>query len=263
MTHRSMIGFLVLAGILPSALAQAPSPSGTVAGSSKALPIAQDEIKTYTIPPGTRILPSLRNEISTRSAMPGDPVYLDTLFPVVHNGVVVFPAGMCVRVVIERVQRPGKVRGRGQLQMRIASMIFPNGAEIALSGSLDSAPTPGGAKVVNAEGAVEQGGNKGQDTRRIAVNTMEGVGVGSLIGDGTGHLGAGTGIGAGVGAAVGVLTTFFTHGDDVVFQPGMTLEMALSRPVVVQQSQLGGCPHTRGSSCPRPRLRCSQRGLSD
>jgi hypothetical protein len=81
MTHRSTIGFLVLAGILPSALAQAASPAGSASASRKVLPIVQDEIETYTVPPGTRILLSLKNEICTRSAMPGDPVYFDIVFP--------------------------------------------------------------------------------------------------------------------------------------------------------------------------------------
>jgi outer membrane lipoprotein-sorting protein len=47
MTQRSTIGFLVLAGILPSALAQAPSPSASGAGISNALQKTQDGIKTY------------------------------------------------------------------------------------------------------------------------------------------------------------------------------------------------------------------------
>jgi hypothetical protein len=252
MIHRSIVGCLALAGILPSVLAQAPIPAGPVAGSSNAPPIARDQFKTYTVPPGTRILLSLKNEISTRSAMPGDPVYFDTLFPVVQDGVVVLPAGMYVKGFIESVRRPGKVKGRGQLQMRIASLIFPNGAEITLSGSLDKAPVSGGAKVVNAEGTVEQGGNKRQDAQRVSADTLEGVGVGSLIGDGIGHVGAGSGIGAGAGAAVGVLTMFFTHGADLVFQPGTTLEMALSRPVAVQQSQLRGMPAYTGVVMPAP-----------
>lgn len=249
MTHRSTIGILILAAMLPGALAQAPSPANSVTGGSKALSIAQDEIKAYTVPPGTKILLSLRNGISMRSAMPGDPVYLDTVFPLVQNGVVVLPAGTYVRGSIESVQRPGRVKGRGQLQMRIASMVFPNGVEITLSGSLDKAPGSG-ANAVNAEGAVEKGGNMSQDAHRVAANTLEGVGVGSLIGDGTGHLGSGAGIGAGAGAAAGVLETFFTHGDDVVLQPGTTLEMALSRPVVVQRSQLGGMPAYTGIVMP-------------
>ena len=88
--------------------------------------------------------------------------------------------------------------------------------------------------------------------QRIAANTLEGVGVGSLIGDGTGHLGVGSGIGAGTGAAVGVLTTLFSHGSDVVFQPGTTLEMTLGRPVVVKQSQLDGMPAYTGVVMPAP-----------
>jgi hypothetical protein len=248
----STIGLLVLAGALPTAFAQAPSSASAVGSGSQTSSAPQAEIKTYAIPSGTKMLLSLKNEISTRSAMPGDPVYFDSVFPVVENGVVVLPAGMYVRGFVESVQRPGRVKGRAQLQLRFATMIFPNGVEIALSGSLDNASSSDGAKVVSAEGAVTQGKNKGQDTQRIAASTLEGAGVGSLIGDGTGHVGAGAGIGAGAGAALGVLTTLFARGNDVVIQPGTTVEMALSRPVVIQQAQLAGMPAYTGVATPTP-----------
>jgi type IV secretion system protein VirB10 len=64
--------------------------------------------------------------------------------------------------------------------------------------------------------------------------------VGSLAGYGSGDAVKGLGIGAGAGAAVGVLTTLLTRGNDIVFPPGTTLEMELSRPIVLQESQLAG-----------------------
>jgi type IV secretion system protein VirB10 len=134
--------------------------------------------------------------------------------------------------------------------MHFGSIIFPNGVEIALPGSLDKVPGSSGAKVENAEGTVKQGGSTGRDVRTIASNTGEGAGVGSLVGLGSGTVGLGAGIGAGAGATVGILTTLLTRGNDVVFPPGMTLEMVLSRPLVVQQAQLAGMPGYTGMTTP-------------
>jgi type IV secretion system protein VirB10 len=195
---------------------------------------------------------SLKSEVSTRVAVPGDPVYLVSDFPVVEDGAVVLPAGMYVKGVIDSVQRPGKVKGRAQLQMHFVTMIFPNGVEVEIPGSLDKAPASGGAKVTNDEGTVKEDGTKGRDTQRIATNTLEGAGVGGLVGSGAGNAGMGSGIGAGAGAAMGVLTTLFTRGNDIVFPQGATLEMVLSRPLILQQAQLAGMAAYTGMAVPVP-----------
>jgi len=230
--------------------AQAPGAAGSAASGTATTPVVENELKTYTVPAGTRILLSLKHEISTRVAKPGDSVYLMSDFPVVEDGAVVIPAGIYVKGKIDSIRRPGKVKGRAQLQMHLTSMIFPNGVEIAIPGSLDNVPGSTGATVKNAEGTVEQAGTKGRDAERISSNTVEGAGVGSLVGMGTGDVGMGAGIGAGAGAAVGVLTTLFTRGNDIVFPPGTTLEMELTRPLVVQQAQLAGMPAYTGMTTP-------------
>jgi len=252
MTQRSATALALLFGLVPCALAQSPAASVPPRAGSPAVPVAADAVKTYTVPAGTRILLSLRNEISSRVAMPGDPVYFISEFPVVAEGVVVLPAGMYVTGYIDKVQRPGKVKGRAQLQMHFASMIFPNGVSIPVPGSVDKVPGSSGADVKNSEGTVEQSGTKGHDVQTIATNTAEGAGVGSLVGLGAGNAGMGAGIGAGAGAAVGVLTTLFTRGNDIVFPPGTALEMVLSRPLVVQQTQLAGMPSFTGLNMAMP-----------
>jgi hypothetical protein len=246
MAQRAATCLVLLVGLVPCAPAQAPAVPVSATAVPSATPPAGVALKTYTVPAGTRILLSLRNEISTRVARPGDPVYFVSDFPVVADGAVVLPAGMYVMGYIDRVQRPGKVKGRAQLQMHFASMIFPNGVEIPIPGSVDSVPGSSGANVKNSEGTVEQSGTKGRDAQTIASTTVAGAGVGSLVGVGTGNVGMGAGIGAGAGAAVGVLTTLFTRGNDIVFSPGAKLEMELSRPVVVQQTQLAGMPAYTG-----------------
>jgi type IV secretion system protein VirB10 len=232
--------------------AQAPDAAGSPAYRATAIPAEGSGLRTYTVPAGTRILLSLKHEISTRVAKPGDVVYLVSDFPIVEAGVVVIPAGMYVKGTIDRVQRPGKVKGRAQLQMHLTSMIFPNGVEIAIPGPLDNVPGSTGAKVKNAEGTVEQAGTVGHDARTITATTAEGAGVGGLVGLGTGSVGMAAGIGAGAGAAAGVLTTLFTRGNDIVFPQGTTLEMVLARPVVVRQEQLAGMPGYTGMNMPAP-----------
>ncbi|MGA2889408.1 MAG: hypothetical protein ABSE51_15275 [Terracidiphilus sp.] len=247
MTRHWATYIFLLSGMILSMRAQAPSVPGAVASETAVTPVAKGELKTYTVPAGTRILLSLKHEVNTRVARPGDAVYLMSDFPVVEGGAVVLPAGMYVKGVIDSVQRPGKVKGRAQLQMHLTSMIFPNGVEILIPGSVDNVPGSTGAKVKNSEGTVEQDASKGRDAQRIADTTGTGAGLGALAGMGAGNAGMGAGIGAGAGAAAGVLTTLFTRGNDIVFPQGTTLEMVLSRPVVVQQEQLAGMPTYTGT----------------
>lgn len=246
MFRRLVIFLLVMAGLIPWVSAQTTSSTGSPGASGAAASAAETGPKPFTVPSGTKILLSLKNEISTRAAMPGDSVYLVSAFPVVENGAVVLPAGMYVKGYIDRVVRPGKVKGRAQLQMHFGSIIFPNGVEIALPGSLDKVPGSSGAQVKNGEGTVEQGSSVGHDAKQIAGTTLEGAGVGSLVGWGTGDAGMGTGIGASAGAAVGVLATLLTRGNDIVFPPGTTVEMVLNRPMVIQPAQLAGMPSYTG-----------------
>jgi len=250
MVRRSAICLILSVCTAPGLWAQAPVVANSAA--SGTAPTADSESRTYTVPAGTRILLSLKHEISTRVAKPGDVVYLISDFPVIEDGAVVMPAGMYVKGTIDRVQRPGKVKGRAQLQMHLTSMIFPNGAEIAIPGPVDNVPGSTGAKVKNAEGTVEQSGSVGHDAQTITGDTAAGAGVGGLVGLGTGSVGMAAGIGAGAGAAAGVLTTLFTRGNDIVFPQGTTLEMVLARPVVVRQEQLAGMPGYTGMTMPAP-----------
>src|SRR5271165_4770800 len=48
------------------------------------------------VPSGTRLPLVLHNGISTHSAKPGDPVYFETLFPIMIDGRVAIPAGSYV-----------------------------------------------------------------------------------------------------------------------------------------------------------------------
>jgi type IV secretion system protein VirB10 len=108
--------------------------------------------------------------------------------------------------------------------------------------------------VKNSEGTVEQAGSKGHDAQTIATNTLEGAGIGGLAGWGAGDARLGTGIGAGAGAAAGILTTLLTRGNDIVFPPGTTLEMELTRSLTIKEGQLSGMPTFTGIVDPQKQV---------
>lgn len=247
MARSAAICSILLVGLVQGVLAQAPAPSADNAASAPA-----SDVKTYTVPAGTKLLLSLKHEVSTRVAKPGDSVYFTSEFPVVQEGAVVIPAGMFVKGVIDKVERPGKVKGRAQLQLHLSSIIFPNGVEIAIPGNLASASGSDNAKIANSEGTVVANGTKGKDAERITGDTLTGTGVGTVGGWASGNIGMGAGIGAGAGATAGILTTLLSRGNDIVFPQGSTMEMVLARPLVVQQAQLNGMPQYTGVASPAP-----------
>jgi len=84
------------AGQLPTVQA-APASSG-----SDSSPKATTQ--RYVVPSGTRLPLILHNAVTTRNAKPGDPVYLETLFPVVIDNRILIPAGSYVQ---GRFRKPG------------------------------------------------------------------------------------------------------------------------------------------------------------
>ena len=93
-----------------------------------------------TVPSGTKIPLTLKQGVTTKSARPGDPVYAQTAFPITQNNQIVIPAGTFVQGEVRRVVRPGRVKGRAELQMSFTSMIFPNGYTVMLPGAVQNTP---------------------------------------------------------------------------------------------------------------------------
>jgi hypothetical protein len=264
-TLPTAIALGVAAGISTMALAQA-APAGATGGQSQApvqtvspasasaaapattpqepaAPVPPPTApKTYTVPVGTKVLLQLRSGINTKSAKPGDGVYLASTFPVVVGNRVMIPAGVYVQGVVDRVVRAGRVKGQSQLDMHFTSIIFPNGTVVEIPGIVNS--LPGASKQTvkdDGEGTIQQSADKGRNagkTAEIAIPT--GGTVGSIGGLADGHPLAGgiVGIGAGV-AAVG-LVSLFTRGADVNIASGTQVEMALQRPLILEDANLSG-----------------------
>lgn len=212
------------------AAAPAPAPEPQ-AKASAPQPAAQNEV---TVPAGTRILLTLKSAINTKTARPGDEVYLTSSFPVVADGEVVIPPGAYVKGVIDRVKRPGRVRGRAKVGMHFTTIIFPDGKVVALPGTINSLPGSNGPHVVGHEGSVEQAGTKAHDAGTIAKGATMGAEGGTIGGAVTGDWAKGLGYGALAGAGAGAIYTLFTRGKDIVIPQGASIEMVLDRPLKLE-----------------------------
>jgi type IV secretion system protein VirB10 len=227
----------------------AQGPAQTALSSSVApQPAAAATPPTFTVPAGTKVLLSLKSAINTKTAQQGDGVYLVSSFPVVGNARIMIPVGVYVQGVVDRVVRPGRVKGRAQLDLHFTTMIFPNGQVVDVPGVLNSLPGSDGPKVKGNEGTVEQAGNKGRDVGNVLKGAAIGAEGGVLGGAATGDVVKGVGYGSLAGAAAGTIYTLFTRGNDIVIPSGTSVEMVLQRPLVLQQSQLAGMDETHGQA---------------
>jgi hypothetical protein len=237
---RGQVAVALLAGIT---MAQAQT---SVASSAAPQPATAATPQTFTVPAGTKLLLSLKSAVNTKTAQQGDGVYLVSSFPVVGNARIMIPVGVYVQGVVDRVVRPGRVKGRAQLDLHFTTMIFPNGQVVDVPGVLNSLPGSDGPKVKGNEGTVEQAGNKGRDVGNVLKGAAIGAEGGVIGGAATGNVAKGVGYGSLAGAAAGTIYTLFTRGNDIVIPTGTSVEMVLQRPLVLQESQLAGMDESHG-----------------
>jgi hypothetical protein len=199
---------------------------------------AKPDPKSYLVTIGTHIPLSLSNSVSTKNSVPGDRVYLETIFPILADGRIVIPPGSYVEGTITEVQRPGKVKGRGEFHLRFDTLILPNGTTRDFRARVSGIDGRANEELDRKEGTIKSEGNKSGDVRTVGETTATGAGLGGLIGAASGSAGMGAGIGAAAGATAGLIGVLFTRGPDAVLAKGTTLEMVLDRPVQFEDSEL-------------------------
>jgi len=213
--------------------------------------------ETLTVPTGTRLPLILHNAITTRNAKPGDPVYLETLFPIVIHDRILIPAGSYVQGEITEARRPGKIKGTGEIRLRLNTMILPNGYTINFNAVPTNAGT-GGNEGTDSEGKIHGDTDKGSDVGTVVKSAGIGAGIGAIAG----QSGAGAGIGAGVGAALGLATVLLTRGPELELPRGTTVDVILDRTVYLDASRLNFNDPGRSSTMPGPGNREPVRGRS-
>jgi type IV secretion system protein VirB10 len=193
---------------------------------------------TYQVDPGTRILLNMINSVSTKQAAVGDRLYLETAFPIVSSGHIVIPQGSWVSGTITDVKKPGRVKGRGELQIRFDSLTLANGVTKSFKSDLGSLDARQSETLKREDSKIKGAGGKKDDADTVIGTTVAGGAVGTGIGAAAGHLGAGSAVGLGAGAAAGLVSVLLTRGPDATLTKGSTVEMVLDRPLTFTPEDL-------------------------
>jgi len=208
----------------------------------------------FVVPAGTKLPLVLHNSITTRNAHPGDSVYLETLFPIVLENRILIPAGSYVQGEILEAKRPGRVKGRGELHVRLNTMILPNGYTVSFNAVPTNAGT-GGNESVEEEGKIKGDTDKTSDVGTVLKTTGAGAGIGAIAT----RTGKGAGIGAGIGAAAGLAMVLLTRGPELELPRGTTLDVMLDRPLYLDAEKVQFTDPGRASTLAGPPNREPQR----
>ncbi|MGI9074491.1 MAG: hypothetical protein ACR2JB_24965 [Bryobacteraceae bacterium] len=193
---------------------------------------------TYRIEPGTLVLLNMINSVSTKQALPGDRIYLETAFPIISGNRIVIPQGSWVSGTVTEVQRPGRVKGRGELQVRFDSLTLPNGVTRDFRSDLGSLDGRADERLKREQNKVQASGDKAGDAGTVARTATTGTVIGSGVGGALGNWGRGAGVGVGAGAAAGLIGVLMTRGPDATLSKGSVVEMRLDRPLIFAEADL-------------------------
>jgi hypothetical protein len=212
--------------------------------------------KYIEVEAGRRIPLTFLKGVTTRSAVAGDPIYLQTIFPITAGGRIAIPPGSYVTGSVIESKRAGKVKGRAELRVRLDSVILPDGTTKDFRGGVTGLDSASG-EVVDPEGKVTGKGGKLNDVKNIATGAATGAAIGAAAG-GLATLGtsggtevgdltrvvrapaAGAGIGMLAGATTMLVATLFTRGPDAVIAKGDSVDMVLDVPMRFLESELSG-----------------------
>ena len=149
------------------------------------------------------------------------------------DGHVAIPAGSYVSGEVTESKRPGRVKGRGELMIRLKTLILPNAYMVDLNATPSNTGS-GGNETTNNEGKIIGDSNKGGDIGTVAKTTAAGAGIGAIAG----RSAAGAGIGAGIGAAAGLMAVLLTRGPEAELPRGSTVEVVLDRAILLDADKV-------------------------
>ncbi|MCC6857788.1 MAG: hypothetical protein IT158_04470 [Bryobacterales bacterium] len=204
----------------------------------------------WIVPAGTRIPIQLRQAVSTRNAQPGDPIYAQTTFPIVSDGVIMIPAGTYVKGVIDSSKRAGRIKGSAELRFHLTTLIYPNGYTVDLAAAIDQVPGSQDSRM-KEPGTVKHDSEKGTDLKRIGEGAATGAQIGGVAGAASGSV-RGIGVGGLSGIAAGSLIALLARGSDVRFEIGSGVEVSLNQAIAVEAEKVRSAGALPASTAPAP-----------
>ncbi len=191
---------------LPPPAANAPAPAPPPA------PVVRD----ITAPAGSPITVRITEALSSQTATNGEPFNGVVRYEVVHNGMVIIPAGSAVSGRVVVAKDAGHYKGHSELSIELTA-VRRHGTLLPIS----------------TEAYTVEGKNRGK-------NSAEKIGGGAAIGAVLGGIfggGKGAGIGALAGGGGGTVLQGVTRGQQVAISSESLVRFRLARPLTVRTSE--------------------------
>jgi hypothetical protein len=145
------------------------------------------------------------------------------------DGETVVPVGTMVEGRITYLDRPGRIRGVGEMRLMPEKLLFPDGSTVYLSAVLLSAYGAEGARVQGEEGLVKGPTSRKSDLKMVGTGAAAGGLVGAIVSGGSGLL-----VGGILGGSAGLAERLLRRGRDLNLPSGTQLSYQLTRDLVVE-----------------------------
>ena len=175
-------------------------------------PVEKPAPQPIVVPAGTALTVKLGQALGSKTSQTGQTFLATLAQPVTVRGANAIPSGSTVSGTVVSAKAKGKIKGEGELVLRLTSITVRGKTYSVQTGTLDS--------TVKGKG------------KRTAVTTGGGAAGGALIGGLAGG-GKGAGIGALVGAGAGLIGGAMTGNKQIEFPAESALTFELSAPLTL------------------------------
>jgi len=178
-----------------------------------------------SIPRDAILLVELQSSLSSDVSQRGDRFEARVIEPREFEGAI-------VEGRVTRVNRAGKVKGTGELQLSFETIRMPDNRTSAFSATVVEVIDMGnrdGVGTVDSEGGVKGKGSTRDDISKVGASTGIGAIIGAIAGGGKGAA-----IGAAIGGAVGTGSVLTRRGNDVRLARGQQLKIRTATETRIQ-----------------------------
>lgn len=184
--------------------------------------------ENHTVPVGTTLHCRLTQTLSTKLNFQNDLFTATVTEPLFIDGHDVIPVGSTLEGRIARLERPGRIKGVGEMRLLAEKLTFPDGRSFPLNAILVNAYSMEGARVVGEEGSVKGPSSRLKDLEEVGLGMGGGGFLGTIIGGFHGAV-----IGGAVGGMAGFVDTLRRRGRDLTLPQGTQLNYQFTRELVV------------------------------
>lgn len=196
-----------------------------VSFSSAATPDVADSL---SVPAGTLLHCRTTQTLTTKLNARGDGFTISVAEPVSLNGNVAIPVGSLLAGRITYIERPGRIKGVGQMRLNVENLTLPSGRVYPLSATLMTAYGVDRVKVVGNEGLIKGPSSRVPDVEEIGAGTVGGALFGLIF--------AHPFVGATVGATAATVDRLRRRGKDLTIPVGTELNYQLMHELALTGS---------------------------